>query len=167
MSPGDSDYSLVELCDDLIECAQGRAASNTVVVPVLQTFNMFLEADVLSRLSEVDQGSSRSASFVFHPYNLTTPYRLEKLLSIATRNVSRLKNVQRINESMKMWVPYVRDSILTEKRCSAVNLLAVPAVSTSSSERIIDFLSHPYPKVIFLSRHRPYADDAPDPDEHC
>ncbi|OAX38758.1 ARM repeat-containing protein [Rhizopogon vinicolor AM-OR11-026] len=115
LSPGDSDYSLVELCDDLIECAQGRTASNAVVVPVLQTFNMFLEADVLSHLSEIDHG----------------PSQLAKLLNIATRNVSRLKNVQRVQESMKI----------------AVNLLAVPSVSKSSSERIIDFLSHPYPKI--------------------
>ncbi|OJA17158.1 hypothetical protein AZE42_00195 [Rhizopogon vesiculosus] len=115
LSPGDSDYSLVELCDDLVECAQGRTTSNAVVVPVLQTFNAFLEADVLSHLSEIDHG----------------PSQLAKLLNIATRNVSRLKNVQRVQESMKI----------------AVNLLAVPSVSKSSSERIIDFLSHPYPKI--------------------
>jgi phosphoenolpyruvate carboxylase len=56
LSPGDSNYSLVELCDDLIECTQGRTTSNAVVVPVLQMFNMLLEADVLSRLSEADDG---------------------------------------------------------------------------------------------------------------
>ncbi|KAG1906602.1 tubulin folding cofactor D C terminal-domain-containing protein [Suillus fuscotomentosus] len=112
---GDSGYSLSELCDDLIECAQGRTTSNAVVVPILQTFNMLLEADVLSRLSSVDNG----------------PSKLERLLNIATRNVQRLKNVQRVQESMKI----------------VVNLLVVSSVSKSSSERIIDFLSHPYPKI--------------------
>ncbi|KAG2129100.1 TBCD protein [Suillus clintonianus] len=115
LSPGDSGYSLFELCDDLIECAQGRATSNAVVVPILQTFNMLLEADVLSHLSSVDNG----------------PSKLAKLLDIATRNVLRLKNVQRVQESMKI----------------VVNLLVVSSVSKSSSERIIDFLSHPYPKI--------------------
>ncbi|KAG1872410.1 tubulin folding cofactor D C terminal-domain-containing protein [Suillus subalutaceus] len=119
LSPNDSGYSLFELCDDLIECAQGKTTSNAVVVPILQTFNMFLEADVLSHLSSVDSG----------------PSILEKLLNIATRNVLRLKNVQRVQESMKI----------------VVNLLVVSSVSKSSSERIIDFLSHPYPKVIRTS----------------
>ncbi|KAG2047927.1 ARM repeat-containing protein [Suillus hirtellus] len=112
---GDSSYSLSELCDDLIECAQGRTTSNAVVVPIFQTFNMLLEADVLSRLSSVDNG----------------PSKLERLLNIATRNVQRLKNVQRVQECMKI----------------VVNLLVVSSVSKSSSERIIDFLSHPYPKI--------------------
>ncbi|KAG2155948.1 tubulin folding cofactor D C terminal-domain-containing protein [Suillus bovinus] len=115
LSSDDSGYSLSELCDDLTECAQGRTTSNAVVVPVLQTFNMLLEADVLSRLSSVGNG----------------PSKLEKLLNIATRNVQRLKNVQRVQESMKI----------------VVNLLVVSSVSKSSSERIIDFLSHPYPKI--------------------
>ncbi|KAG1885037.1 TBCD protein [Suillus subluteus] len=115
LSPNNSGYSLFELCDDLIECAQGKTTSNAVVVPILQTFNMFLEADVLSHLSSVDSG----------------PSILEKLLNIATRNVLRLKNVQRVQESMKI----------------VVNLLVVSSVSKSSSERIIDFLSHPYPKI--------------------
>ncbi|KAG1751240.1 TBCD protein [Suillus lakei] len=119
LSPCDSGYSLFELCDDLIECAQGRTTSNAVVVPVLQTFNMLLEADVLSHLSNVDNGPSKSPSFPL------SAFRLEKLLNIATRNVLRLKN-----------------SI-----CSVVNLLVVSSVSKSSSERIIDFLSHPYPKI--------------------
>jgi hypothetical protein len=76
---------------------------------------MLLEADVLSHLSSVDSG----------------PSKLEKILNIATRNVLRLKNVQRVQESMKI----------------VVNLLVVSSVSKSSSERIIDFLSHPYPKI--------------------
>ncbi|KAG0693184.1 ARM repeat-containing protein [Suillus ampliporus] len=124
LSPDDSGYSLLELCDDLIESVQDRTTSNAVMVPVLQTFNMFLEADVLSDLSSSDNG----------------PSKLEKLLNIATRNVLRLKNVQRIQESMKI----------------AVNLLSISSVSTSSSERIIDFLSHPYPKVVFLHHLRCY-----------
>ncbi|KAG1772386.1 TBCD protein [Suillus occidentalis] len=115
LCPSDSGYSLFELCDDLIECAQGRTTSNAVVVPILQTFNMLLEADVLSPLSSVDSG----------------PSKLEKLLNIVTRNVLRLKNVQRVQESMKI----------------VVNLLVVSSVSKSSSERIVDFLSHPYPKI--------------------
>lgn len=115
LSAGDSGYSLSEMCDDLIECAQGTTTSNAVVVPILQTFNMLLEADVLSHLSSVDSG----------------PSKLEKILNIATRNVLRLKNVQRVQESMKI----------------VVNLLVVSSVSKSSSERIIDFLSHPYPKI--------------------
>ncbi|KAG2361705.1 TBCD protein [Suillus spraguei] len=119
LPPGDSDYSLFELCDDLIEFAQGRTTSNAVVVPILQIFNMLLEADVLSHLSSVDNG----------------PSKLEKLLNIATRNILRLKNVQRVQESMKI----------------VVNLLVFSSVSKSSSERIVDFLSHPYPKVIRTS----------------
>ncbi|KAF7365243.1 TFCD-C domain-containing protein [Mycena venus] len=79
-------YNLVALARDLLAHARANFTANAVVVPVLQTFNVLLEADALRRLPEDPKGEKS----------------LQELLSIVTRNVSRLKSIQRIHESMKM-----------------------------------------------------------------
>ncbi|KAI6129812.1 TBCD protein [Pisolithus croceorrhizus] len=101
-------YSQASLARDLIEYGLKHLTSNNVVVPVLQTFNMLLEGDA--------SHSTRS---------------MESLISIATKNVSRLKNVQRVHESMKI----------------VVNLLTFPSVAKTCLSKIADFLVHPYPRV--------------------
>jgi hypothetical protein len=44
-------YDLVGLVDDLLAHAKLHITSNSVMVPVLQTFNVLLEADALETLS--------------------------------------------------------------------------------------------------------------------
>ncbi|KAI6114406.1 TBCD protein [Pisolithus sp. B1] len=108
-------YSQASLARDLIEYGLKHLTSNNVVVPVLQTFNMLLEGDAVPRLPESGTGAAC----------------MESLISIATKNVSRLKNVQRVHESMKI----------------VVNLLTFPSVAKTCLSKIADFLVHPYPRV--------------------
>ncbi|KAI6099571.1 TBCD protein [Pisolithus croceorrhizus] len=104
------------LAQDLIEYGLKHLTSNNVVVPVLQTFNMLLEGD----------------AWIAHG-------GMESLISIATKNVSRLKNVQRSEK-------------LASERAVAisfrvVNLLTFPSVAKTCLSKIADFLVHPYPRV--------------------
>ncbi|KIN99611.1 hypothetical protein M404DRAFT_16471 [Pisolithus tinctorius Marx 270] len=109
------EFSQASLAGDLIEYALKHITSNNVVVPVLQTFNMLLEADAVAQLPESATGAAC----------------MKNLISIATKNVSRLKNVQRIQESMKI----------------VVNIFTFPSVAKTCLSKIADFLVHPYPRV--------------------
>ncbi|KAJ6559228.1 TBCD protein [Mycena vulgaris] len=108
-------YSLVGLARDLLGHARANFTSNGVVVPVLQTFNVLLEADALRRLPENSQGETS----------------LQDLLSIVTRNVSRLRSIQRIHESMKI----------------VVNMLAFPTLFGRCVASLPDFLAHQFPSI--------------------
>ncbi|KAJ7935612.1 tubulin folding cofactor D C terminal-domain-containing protein [Mycena leptocephala] len=116
---GDTDpeigYNLVELAGDLLSHARANFTSNGVVVPVLQTFNVLLEADALRRLQEDSHGETS----------------LQDLLSIVTRNVARLKSIQRILESMKI----------------VVNTLAFPTLFERCVTSLPDFLAHEFPSI--------------------
>ncbi|KAF7314250.1 TFCD-C domain-containing protein [Mycena kentingensis (nom. inval.)] len=108
-------YHLCGIGSDLLGHARTNLAANSVVVPVLQTFNVLLEADVLGRLSEISHGLSS----------------LQDLLAIATRNVARLKNIQRIQESMKI----------------VANMLRIPALFAQAVDGLSHFLGHQFPHV--------------------
>ena len=54
-----STYSLSELVVDLIDHAKSNMTSNAIVVPVFQTLNILLEADVLRQLSNEVSGLPR------------------------------------------------------------------------------------------------------------
>jgi len=110
-----SPYSLIELVNDLINHAKSNMTSNTVVVPVFQTFTILLEADALRQLPQ-------------DPLGLQS---MRTLISMAARNVVKLKSVQRIHESMKI----------------VVNLLAIEEIRTENVRLLCEFLVHPYPKV--------------------
>ncbi|KIP05394.1 hypothetical protein PHLGIDRAFT_119908, partial [Phlebiopsis gigantea 11061_1 CR5-6] len=66
--------------------ARGRAAANAVVVPVLQTFGLLLEADALAPLFDDAEGLQS----------------LQHLLALCTRGVDRFKSVQRIGASLRI-----------------------------------------------------------------
>ncbi|KAJ7459837.1 TBCD protein [Mycena latifolia] len=108
-------YSLVGLARDLLTYARSNVTSNGVVVPVLQTFNVLLEADALRRLPEDSQGEAS----------------LRDLLAIVTKNVGRLKSIQRIHESMKI----------------VVNTLAFPTLFERCVASLPDFLAHHFPSI--------------------
>ncbi|RDB18014.1 Tubulin-specific chaperone D [Hypsizygus marmoreus] len=82
------EYNVSTLVEDLIAHAKSQITSNSVVVPVLQTFNVLLEGDALMRLAANSRGIAS----------------LEQLLTLVTRNVARLKSIPRIQESMKIVV---------------------------------------------------------------
>ena len=65
-----STYSLSELVVDLIDHAKSNMTSNAVVVPVFQTFNILLEADLLRQLPNEVSGLQRSVSSLRHRSSL-------------------------------------------------------------------------------------------------
>lgn len=73
---------------------------------------------------------------------------LSTVLDLATRNIGRFKSIQRIQESMKMYV-----TVWLARSCSlmpshrTINLIAIQAVSKRAISRLPDFLVHPYPRV--------------------
>ena len=54
-----STYSLSELVVDLMDHAKSNMTANAIVVPVFQTFNVLLEADVLRQLPNEVSGLRR------------------------------------------------------------------------------------------------------------
>ena len=83
------------LVASLIAHARTNLAANSVVVPVLQLFNVLLEADALDALAEDDAGVET----------------LTSLLNIVSRGVDKLKNVQRILACMRTYVTNSSDAI--------------------------------------------------------
>jgi len=79
---------MVRLFDDLLAHARNSVNSNAIVVPVLQTFNLLLEAGALERLSDIGDGL----------------VSLKLLFSLSSRRIGGLKNIQRIHESIRMVV---------------------------------------------------------------
>ncbi|KZT19455.1 TBCD protein [Neolentinus lepideus HHB14362 ss-1] len=108
-------YSVQSLVADLLDQVKGNLASNTVVIPVLQTLIVLLEADALARLQDESEGLQSLRNF----------------LSIASRNIARLKNVQRIQESMKV----------------IVNLLTMAPLYPECLAVLPDFFTHRFPKI--------------------
>ncbi|KAL4251881.1 Tubulin-folding cofactor D [Abortiporus biennis] len=79
------------------------------------TYNILLDADALEDIYEDHEALQN----------------LRHILTVATRNVSKLKSVQRINLSMKV----------------VVNLLPVGALRSECINRLPDFLCHQYPRI--------------------
>lgn len=55
----DSEYDLCGLASDLLVQVKGNLGSNNTVIPVLQTFNVLLEADALEPLFDDAEGLKR------------------------------------------------------------------------------------------------------------
>uniref|UniRef100_A0A8H8CLD5 Tubulin-folding cofactor D C-terminal domain-containing protein n=1 Tax=Psilocybe cubensis TaxID=181762 RepID=A0A8H8CLD5_PSICU len=116
-NPG-TGYSLLELVSDLINHAKANMTSNAIVVPVFQTFTILLEADVLREVPNEPSGLQS----------------LKTLVHMTTKNVDKLKSVQRIHESMKIFV----------------NLLSFEEIRNEKLSLLSDFLAHPFPKASFF-----------------
>ncbi|KAI8978670.1 TBCD protein [Trametes punicea] len=108
-------YDQRSLARDLLAQAQKNPTSNNVVIPVLQTLNVLLEADVFENLPQDPEGLQI----------------LRALLTLVSRNASRLKNPQRINVSM---------------RC-LVNLLPMAELQSDCILQLSQYLAHQYPRV--------------------
>jgi tubulin-specific chaperone D len=101
-------YGLVQLARQLLARAQANLSSNNAVIPVLQTFEILLEADALDRLQETEDGMKVYASCgswkdVYSILNITS-FRLSELKTLVSRQVGKLKNTQRIMLCMQMYV---------------------------------------------------------------
>ena len=53
-------YDADAIVSDLISRIQSHIASNTVVIPILQTFNVLLQGDVLRNVPRTSRGHDRS-----------------------------------------------------------------------------------------------------------
>ncbi|KAL1689403.1 armadillo-type protein [Schizophyllum commune] len=115
----DSPYSLSELLQDVLDHGKAHFTSNMVFVPVLQTFNVLLSAEKLQdALSGIDIHKQLSAIRV-----------------LATKNITRLKNVQRIQESMKIIVNLLPLTFSNQQEY-------IPCVDALAS-----FLTHEFPHI--------------------
>ncbi|KAJ4000417.1 TBCD protein [Lentinula boryana] len=81
-------YDLLRITNDLLDHAKSNSTANSVVIPVLQVFNVLLDGDALRLLGNVDGG--------FQP--------LQRLFSMVSRNPDRVRNVKRLHQSMKVVV---------------------------------------------------------------
>lgn len=52
-------YDLVTFANDLVKYAQANLSSNNIIIPVLQTFSVLLEAGALEKLPSDDSGIRR------------------------------------------------------------------------------------------------------------
>ncbi|TFK40548.1 TBCD protein [Crucibulum laeve] len=108
-------YTVVTFVDNMIYHAKSRITSNAVVIPVFQAFNVLFEGDALRQLEDEPSGMKS----------------LGELLSISSRGVARLKNVQRIHEAMKI----------------VINLLSFGGLFKACIPQISNFLAHPFPRI--------------------
>ncbi|KAF8158379.1 TBCD protein [Crassisporium funariophilum] len=120
-------YSLLELVVDLIGHAKAHMTSNAVVLPVFQTFNLLLEADVLRQLPNEQLGMQS----------------LKTLLHMSSQNVDRMKSVHRIHEAMKIVVNLLTfEQPRKEKASLLCNFLAhpFPRVRADTAEYLYNLL---------------------------
>ncbi|KAH8104609.1 TBCD protein [Cristinia sonorae] len=111
----DTPYSIQHLAEDLINHCSQKLASNSVVIPVLQTFNVLLEGDAFDAIQD----------------DPTKCQSLQTLFSIATRNVSKVKNIQRISSCMRI----------------AVTMLPMSQFRTQCIQKLPEFLAHQFPRI--------------------
>jgi Tubulin folding cofactor D C terminal len=66
------------LVEDLIDKVNAHVTSNSVVIPILQTFNVLLEGDALSQLSDDSRGIRRPVfpqiRLMHHPIFFTVQF---------------------------------------------------------------------------------------------
>ncbi|KDQ62420.1 hypothetical protein JAAARDRAFT_189747 [Jaapia argillacea MUCL 33604] len=125
-------YDICSLAEDLIHNMKSNLNSNAVIIPNLQTFNVLLEGDAFEMLS----GNARGIE------------SLQTILKIASKNASRLKNVQRIHASMRMYLlPLTWLFIDLTFDLSVVNLLCFSATYSSAVLVLPEFLTHRFPKI--------------------
>ncbi|CAG7853286.1 Tubulin-specific chaperone D AltName: Full=Beta-tubulin cofactor D; Short=tfcD; AltName: Full=SSD-1; AltName: Full=Tubulin-folding cofactor D [Serendipita indica DSM 11827] len=106
---------IVQILGNLVDLASKNFTSNNIVLPILSTLDVLIEG-----------GLAREASGTAEGIKV-----LERLLDFAGKRVEKLKNVQRINTSMRI----------------VVQLLAVSEVFEIARSCIRFFLTHVYPKV--------------------
>lgn len=102
----DGGYDMRGLVSDLLNQVKGNLSSNNIVIPVLQTFAVLLEADALEPLYDDTDGLKRCVLIrvSYCTANIRATSSLRVLLSICTKGIARFKNVQRIATSMRMYV---------------------------------------------------------------
>jgi hypothetical protein len=114
-TPNTIPLTIIALISEIIDVAKKQPLANQVIIPTLQTLDVLLEADALGKLEGSEEGIT-----VLH-----------EILTFVTKNADKLKNVQRIQVSMKICIGFV----------------AIPKISTSAIQKILPFLCHQFPKI--------------------
>ncbi|KAG8833480.1 hypothetical protein FRC17_010655, partial [Serendipita sp. 399] len=109
------EHIIEEVFKILLDLARNNSTSNTVIIPVLSTFDQLIEAGLAVEAAKSPEGL----------------ILLEELLNFVGVRVERLKNVQRINMSMRV----------------VIQLLAVPETFEKAKAYLPSFLGHAFPKV--------------------
>jgi tubulin-specific chaperone D len=106
LAPEAGVYPQVSLTTDLVEQLKRNFSNNNIFIPLLQTFNVLLEGNALEPLKGNDEGEKQWVCLLLTHWSgyLSFAYRLRGLLSVATRNIPRIKNVSRIQASMRVYV---------------------------------------------------------------
>ncbi|KAF8513769.1 TBCD protein [Gautieria morchelliformis] len=110
-----SGLDLLRLTNAIMDLARANLALNHIVIPTLQTLDLILDAGILGELGNTEAGTEV----------------LQAVLDIATKNVARYKNIQRIMASMKI----------------VHGMLSVPCMLPKARSFLRVFLLHAIPKV--------------------
>ncbi|TDL17863.1 ARM repeat-containing protein [Rickenella mellea] len=117
----DADYDLRRLTLDLLQLGTRNLTANNIVVPVLQTLNILLEADTLVKLSERADCNEL----------------MKDVLKLAGRNIDGLKNIQRIAESMKVVVNMIPIASMRNKAITLIEKFLIhrfPKIRSDTAE---------------------------------
>ncbi|KAF9779616.1 TBCD protein [Thelephora terrestris] len=115
LAPEDGVYPQVNLTGDLVKQLKTNFSNNNIFIPLLQTSDVLLESGALDSLNGNAEGEKQ----------------LRGMLSVVTRSIPRIKNISRIQASMKV----------------AVDLLAFPALFAVGLEKSVEFLLHQFPTI--------------------
>ncbi|KLO11459.1 TBCD protein [Schizopora paradoxa] len=116
-----SPYDLLSLAVDVLSDAKKSPSSNIVVVPILQTFNVLLEAEALSRLNDGASGT----------------VLIKELMNLASRNVEKLKSPQRVLESMKIIIYFIASNTLRAEAVPHLSRFLLHAFPKASASQFV------------------------------
>jgi len=144
-------YDIDSLIEDLIDNVKAHVTSNLVVVPILRTFNVLLEGDALSRLSDDPRGIKRPA----FPQNLRMRYLIfsTQLTAITFNHNKERRSPQEHSESAGVHedVRYCPLPLTLTLRPSVspsvVHLLPFPPLFNICVPKLVEFLAHEFPSV--------------------
>ncbi|CDZ98449.1 Beta-tubulin folding cofactor D [Phaffia rhodozyma] len=114
-SPSPAVASLLSICRTLVDIAKSNVTLNRVYIPVLDTLVLLFEDGDLSRIADIASGK----------------VTIRSIYSIACRDLGRIRNIQRVQASMK---------IIT-------GMLTVPACASEALKTLPILLNHRFPTV--------------------
>lgn len=105
---------------ELICLIKDNPGKNSVIVPVLQTFNVMLEGDTCLPLLSGKQDEGETMCVLLKSY-LSNPRTedwasIKAILDFAITNIEKIKSIQRVEECMRMYVGDYDDVHLTHLR---------------------------------------------------
>lgn len=109
-----SEPSLLSISRALVDIAASNVTLNRVFIPVLDTLVLLFEDSDLARLADTSSGKAACVPLALAssvPSLLLTASRCAPVCSVrsifltATKDLARIRNIQRVQACMKMWGP--------------------------------------------------------------